>query len=192
MTDSAVPWARQTFGDLAEPLATAIVKSLTRAHERARSGHDGVHTQTLEAYGHGLYAAQFEELMAGLEGLAGATSVRLHARTVMVVADHLIYPFRYASKDLPVTAARLKKKDGLRAELIREFGPEPMQGELDLGLEEFENHESHRGLAQIPPGTSLVIVAYACSMSEGILRLEWGVADLRPDRYLQWHRHEAM
>jgi hypothetical protein len=190
MPDSAVPWARDTFGDLTEPLGAAVTKSLTRAHERARSGHDGVHTQTLEAYGHGLYAAQFEELMAGLEHFAEATPVRLHARTVMVVANHLIYPFRYANKDLPVTAARLKKKDGLRAELIRELGPEPMQGELDLGLGEFE--EPHRGLAQIPPGTSLVIVAYACSMSDGIMRLEWGIADLRPDRYLQWHRHEPL
>jgi hypothetical protein len=81
---------------------------------------------------------------------------------------------------------------GLRADLIREFGPEPMQGELDLGLDEFEDHEAHRDLAQIPPDASLVIVAYACSMTAGIMRLEWGIADLRPDRYLQWHRHEPL
>lgn len=192
MTDSATPWARETFGDLAEPLAAAVVKALTRAHERARSGHDGVHTQTLEAYGHGLHAAQFEELTAGLEHFADATPVRLRARTVMVVADYLIYPFRYASKDDPVTTARLKKKDGLLAKLIRGFGPEPMQGELDLGLEDFEEHEVYRGLTQIPPDTSLAIVAYACSMTAGIMRLEWGIADLRPDRYLQWHRHEPL
>jgi hypothetical protein len=192
MTDSATPWARETFGDLAEPLAAAIVKSLTRAHERARSGQDGVHTQTLEAYGHGLHAAQYEELVASLEDFPEATPVRLHARTVMVVANHVIYPIRYASKDVPVTTARLKKKVGLRADLIREFGPEPMQGELDLGLDEFEDHEAHRDLAQIPPGASLVIVAYACSMTAGIMRLEWGIADLRPDRYLQWHRHEPL
>ncbi|NLU75125.1 hypothetical protein HCC61_21040 [Streptomyces sp. HNM0575] len=151
-----------------------------------------MHTQTLEAYGHGLHAAQYEELAAGLEGFAEATPVRLRARTVMVVADHLIYPFRYPDRDLPVTAARLKKKDRLRAELIRELGPKPMQGELDLGLEEFENHEVHQGLAHVPRDVSLVIVAYACSMTAGIMRLEWGIADLRPDRYLQWHRHEPL
>lgn len=192
MTGPAGSWAREAFGDHARDLAAAVGKSLNRAHERARSGQDGVHTQTFEAYGHGLYAAQFEELEDGLRDFEHAGPVRLHARTVMLVAGHLIYPFRYADRDLPVTAARLKKAEGLRADLIRMFGPEdPLQGELDLGLAEF-TPEPHRGLARIPAGTSLVLVACACSMSEGVLRSEWGRADLGPDRYLQWHCHEPL
>ena len=189
MTDSAVPWD-------ARPSATLLGRwpppssRASHAHTSGRGAATTACTHRRWRRTDTDYAAQFEELLAGREHFAQATPVRLHARTAMVIANHLIYPFRYANKDLPVTAARLKKKDGLRAELIRELGPEPMQGELDLGLDEFE--EAHRGLAQIPTGTSLVIVAYACSMSEGIMRLEWGVADLRPDRYLQWHRHEPL
>lgn len=192
MATSTTPWARRTFGDLAEPLATAIPACLVRAHQRARSGHDGVHTQTLEVYGHGLHAAQYEELVAGLENLPGVTPVRLQARTVMIAANHVIFPIRYANTNVPVTAARLRRAHGLRADLIREYGPEPMQQELDLGLEEDKKGEVHRDLGHIPPNAGLVIVAYACSMTQGVMRLEWGIAELRPDRYLQWHRHEPL
>ncbi|MEU0988990.1 hypothetical protein [Streptomyces sp. NPDC005953] len=190
---SSTPWARKTFGDLAGPLALAVPACLVRAHDRARSGHQGVHTQTLEAYGHGLHAVQYEELAAGLEHLPGATAVRLQARTVMIVSGQVIYPIRYAKTDVPVTAARLRRASGLRADLIRQHGPEPRQGELDLGLDEGTDGEVHPDLAQLPPDVGLVLVAYACSMSRGVIRLEWGSAELsREDRYLIWHHHEPL
>ncbi|MEU9195847.1 hypothetical protein [Streptomyces hundungensis] len=170
---------------------TEIVPAcLQRAHERARHGHEGVQTQSLEAYGHGLHAAQYEELATGLTPLSGASAVRLQARTVMVVADQVIYPIRYAKQDVPVTAARLKKATGFRAELIRRHGPEPLQQELDLGLGE---PEPHPDLGQLPSDIGLVLVAYACSMERGILRMEWGSAELRrEDRHLVWHHHESL
>src|SRR5699024_3200148 len=59
-------WAEETFGEAAKALTEAVPACLARAHERARDGHQGVHTQTLEAYGHGLYAVQYEELATGL------------------------------------------------------------------------------------------------------------------------------
>lgn len=80
------PWARAMFGDLAERLTEVIPTCLVRAHERARDGHKGVHTQTLEAYGHGLHAVQYEELAAGLEDVPGASAVRLQGRTVLCPA----------------------------------------------------------------------------------------------------------
>jgi hypothetical protein len=56
-------------GSEAQADATYIPACLVRAHERARTGHEGVHTQTLEAYGHGLYAVQYEELASGIAEL---------------------------------------------------------------------------------------------------------------------------
>lgn len=189
---SSTPWALRTFGALAEPLAAAIPAALTRAHTRARSGHQGVHTQTLEAYGHGLHAVQYEELTAGLEHLTGTVAVRLQGRTVMIVANQVIYPIRYAKTDVPVTAARLRRSSGLRADLIRHHGPDSLQGELDLGLPE-EDEPAHPDLGQLPPDVGLVLVAYACSMDRGVIRLEWGSAELRrADRYLIWHHHEPL
>ncbi|MFF4653015.1 hypothetical protein [Streptomyces sp. NPDC001380] len=184
-------WAHQTFGDLADPLARAIPECLIRAHARAKDGHQGVHTQTLEAYGHGLYAAQFEELASGLGDLPGAVPVRLLARTVIVARGNILYPIRYAKRDVPVTAARLKRAAGLQADLIRRHGPEPMQGELDLGLEE-QQEEICSDLNQLDPDAGLVLLAYACSMDQGVMRLEWGAAELRRDRYLGWHQHELL
>lgn len=190
---SVTPWAKETFGNAAQLLVDAIPACLVRAHERARSGHQGVHTQTLEAYGHGLHAVQYEELAADLEHLPNATAVRLQSRTIMIVSGNVVYPIRYAKTNVPVTAARLRRATGLRADLIRRHGPEPMQGELDLGLDEVEKQDAHRDLGQLPPDVGLVLVAYACSMGGGVMRAEWGSAELRrEDRYLIWHYHEPL
>lgn len=186
-------WSRSVFGELGELLSKLIPECIVRAHERARDGHRGVGTQTLEAYGHGLHASQYEELAAGLADLPGATAVRLQARTVMVVAGQVLYPIRYAKRDVPVTVARLRRAVGLRADLIRRHGPEPMQEELDLGLEQLQGQELHTDLSQIDPNAGLVLLAYACAMETGVLRLEWGDAELRRgDRYLLWHHHEPL
>ncbi|MFD7609559.1 hypothetical protein [Streptomyces sp. NPDC059828] len=190
---SASEWARETFGDAAGELVDLIPACLLRAHTRARSGHEGVHTQTLEAYGHGLYAVQYEELAAGLGALADSTPVRLQGRTMVIIADHVIYPIRYAKKNVPVTAARLRRATGFRAELIRRHGPEPMQQMFDLGMDEPEESEAHPDLGLLPEDIRLVLVAYACSMDQGVMRVEWGSAELRrEDRYLIWHHHEPL
>lgn len=190
---SVTPWAKDTFGTLADQLAEKIAAGLLEAHDRARHGHEGVHTQTLEAYGHGLHAAQYETLTARLAPLEGAVARRLQGRTVMVIGGNVIYPIRYAKKDVPVTAARLRKAAGFRADLIRRHGPEPMQQTLDLGLEELDEHHVHPDLALLPPELRLIIVAYACSMQQGVMRAEWGSAELRrEDRYLIWHHHEPL
>lgn len=186
-------WAEKTFGDVASQLAGLIPASLVRAHDRARSGHEGVQTQTLEAYGHGLYAAQYEELELSLASLPAAAPVRLQGRTLMTLDNHVIYPFRYAKKDVPVTTARLRRATGFRAELIRRHGPEPMQQAFDLGLDELDEQEPHPDLALLSEGVKLVLVAYACSMAQGVMRIEWGSAELRrEDRYLIWHHHEPL
>ncbi|MEU9773722.1 MULTISPECIES: hypothetical protein [unclassified Streptomyces] len=186
-------WSEKTFGDAAGPLTELIPSSLVRAHARARSGHEGVQTQTLEAYGHGLYAAQFEELEAGLASLPAATPIRLQGRTLMFLGGHVIYPLRYAKRDVPVTAARLRSATGFRAELFRRHGPEPMQQAFDLGLNDLVEQDPHPDLALLSEDAKLVLVAYACSMALGVMRIEWGSAELRrEDRYLIWHHHEPL
>lgn len=192
-TGAGSSWSRSVFGELVVPLSKLIPECIVRAHERARDGHQGVRTQTLEAYGHGLHASQYEELALGLADLPGAAQVRLQARTVMVVAGQVLYPLRYSKRDVPVTVARLRRAVGLRADLIRRHGPEPMQGELDLGLEDLQEHELHSDLSQLGSDIGLVLIAYACAMDTGVMRLEWGDAELRRgDRHLLWHHHEPL
>lgn len=191
---AGLTWSQTVFGELAAPLSKLIPECIARARERARDGHQGVRTQTLEAYGHGLHASQYEELATGLADLPSATPVRLQARTVMVVADQVLYPIRYSKRDVPVTVARLRRAVGFRAELILRHGPEPMQGELDLGLEGLtEKQDYNNDLNQLDPDLGLVLLAYACAMDTGVMRLEWGDAELRRgDRHLLWHHHEIL
>ncbi|MFG3096278.1 hypothetical protein [Streptomyces sp. NPDC048202] len=188
---SASEWARETFGDLAGELADILPACLVRAHERARTGHEGVHTQTLEAYGHGLYAVQYEELVSGMAGLGEA--VRLQGRTMMLVRGQLIYPLRYAKRNVPVTTARLRRATGFRADLIRRHGPTPRQQILDLDWGDLDDSELHPDLETLPDDVQLVLVPYACSMERGVMHIEWGSAELRrEDRYLIWHQHEPL
>lgn len=188
-----VSWTEKAFGEAAGQVASLIPASLVRAHARARSAHEGVHTQTLEAYGHGLYAAQYEELAASLSQLPDAAPIRLQGRTLMILREHLIYPYCYAKKDIPVTAARLRRTTGFRADLIRRNGPEPMQQAFDLGLDDLDDPEPHPDLTLVPEEVKLVLVAYACSMAQGVMRIEWGFAELRrEDRYLIWHHHTPL
>jgi len=38
-----------------------------------------------------------------------------------------------------------------------------------------------------------VLLAYACSMEQGVMRAEWGIAELRHgDRDLIWHDHDPL
>ncbi|POX41347.1 hypothetical protein C3486_10125 [Streptomyces sp. Ru73] len=188
---SVSQWAQNTFGDVAGNLVDIIPACLARAHDRARNGQEGVHTQTLEAYGHGLHAVQYEELATGLAPYGD--SLRLQGRTIMLVRNHLVYPIRYAKQNVPVTAARLRRARGFRADLIRRHGPEPMQQSFDLGLDELDDTELSPDLGLIPAGVRLVLIAYACSMERGVVRVEWGSAELRrEDRFLIWHHHEAL
>ncbi|MFD7884309.1 hypothetical protein ACFV3N_17945 [Streptomyces bauhiniae] len=188
---SASEWARVTFGDIAGELADIIPACLNRAHERARTGHEGVHTQTLEAYGHGLYAVQYEELVSGMAGLG--EPVRLQGRTMMLVRGQLIYPLRYAKRNVPVTTARLRRATGFRADLIRRHGAPSRQQMLDLDWGDLDDSEVHRDLEMLPDDVQLVLVPYACSMEQGVMHVEWGSAELRrEDRYLIWHQHEPL
>ncbi|WP_399087224.1 hypothetical protein ACGH2B_10165 [Streptomyces sp. BBFR2] len=189
--DSVSGWARGIFGEVAGAVAKAVPACLRRAHERARNGQEGVHTQTLEAYGHGLHAVQYEELAAALAPYGDP--VRLQGRTLMLVSGHLLYPLRYAAKDVPVTAARLRSATGFRAELIRRHGPEPQQLALDLALGPEPVPDVPPDLALLPEDVRLVLIAYACSLERGVMRAEWGDAELRrEDRYLVWHHHEPL
>ncbi|GHB23871.1 hypothetical protein GCM10010377_12160 [Streptomyces viridiviolaceus] len=69
--------------------------------------------------------------------------MRLQGRTLMLVHGHLIYPLRYAKKDVPVTAARLRRATGFRADLIRRHGPPPRQQAFDLDWGELDGSEVH-------------------------------------------------
>ncbi|MFJ5142559.1 hypothetical protein [Streptomyces sp. NPDC088707] len=58
----------------------------------------------------------------------------------MILGDHVIYPLRYAKKDVPVTAARLRRATGFRADPIRRH--------FDMGLDELDEQELYTHVVQ--------------------------------------------
>jgi len=69
----------------------------------------------------------------------------------------VLYLIRYAKRDVRVTVTRLRRAAGLSADPIRRHGPEPRQGELDLGLEELQEQEFHKDLSQLDPDAGLIL-----------------------------------
>lgn len=188
---SVSQWAKDTFGELTCKLADIIPTCLISAHDRARDCHEAVRTQTLEAYGNGLYAAQYEVLAEGLTPYG--EPLLLRGRKVMLVKGRLLYPLCYAKRDVPVTAVRLRSSYGLRAELIRELAPTPMQQELELGLDELRGSKTIPEILKHPGVEGLVLLPYACSMQRGVMRAEWGTAELpHGSRELIWHGHDPL
>ncbi|WSA80016.1 hypothetical protein OG930_32975 [Streptomyces sp. NBC_01799] len=61
-------------------------------------------------------------------------------------------------KNVPVTAARLRRTIGFRADLIRRHGPEPIQRAFDLDFDEFDAPETHPDLNLLPEDVRLVLV----------------------------------
>ncbi|WP_079170462.1 hypothetical protein [Mangrovactinospora gilvigrisea] len=160
-----------------------IPTAICNAHQRAASGHAGVATATLEAYGCGLHAAQFEELAAALEPLPGAQPRSVRGRAVIVLDRHAFYPMRVGN-----VGKTNGRPSPFRVEFTRRYGPEPLQEPLEGMPETPEEIALREGVGVLPEDTRLVLVAYVCALQTGLTELRWGRAELDKAGTITWHR----
>ncbi|MEY9839743.1 hypothetical protein [Streptacidiphilus sp. EB103A] len=185
----ASKWAQATFGQEAAQLVQVIPRALHSAHERAKTAHLGVQTVTLEAYGHGLHAAQYESLAGALAEVAGTSTIRLNGRDIVLLKDQAFYPLR-----MPKRGGHLKRVSALRRRLFDRHGPDPAQEALDLVWEEGgpDLEEIREGASDLPDNIQLIVLAYVCTVETGLVELRWGHAELLDDGSLRWHDSEVM
>jgi hypothetical protein len=184
----ASEWATATFGQEADQLVEIIPLALLAAHNRARQGQLGVRTATLEAYGHGLHAAQYESLAESMAAIPGTSGIKLNGRDIVLLKQHAFYPLR-----MPRRSGHLKRISSLRRRLFDRYGPDPLQGELEWEWEgQADMEEIQAGVSGLPDDVRLVVLAYVCTMDLGLTELRWGHAELLDDGSLRWHDSESL
>lgn len=107
---------------------------------------------------------------------------------LMLIGKGLIYPFLYARTTSDVRTARIPNESRLVKELFT-FAPEPAEEQGLFDIDDLEADagvvEPRGGLATVPPGARLILVPFACNVSE-LLDAYWGIAALGTDRRLEW------
>ena len=199
----ASAWARERFGDAAEPLRELVPQALQAAHQRAVNSQDGLATATNEPYGL-IWIVQHLELVAHLKGLEGARVFKPKGARyeLVMVGNVVLYPWRYSDgTNVPLRHARFKNLSGVRRSLLAlaetaEDAPEQMTLETasvpDEQLEA-ERAQALEDLRELTAQVRVVFVAYASNPYGGILDIKWGDATLADeDGHLDWSYDEPL
>lgn len=186
-------WARQCFGKNAARLTDAVPERLTRAHLRARAGFKAAGLgRPGAAYGHTLADAVREELAEEARELGGLVRT-LRGRNYAVINDHVLFPFKYDSRPVPVDRARMKEPSDVRRRLYGAHGP----GEQDTifpvdGYATEEYDRLHEAFEELGRTAKLVSVLFTCDPEYGVHAIHWGEARLEIDGTFAWTYREEL
>ncbi|SDL50075.1 hypothetical protein [Nonomuraea jiangxiensis] len=191
-------WAHDTFGQRAPAIRQAVAEALSVALENARDAQRMAQTDHLHPFGFTLMSRKFEALAEAFEDMGDVRIVKpAGSQHELVVLDgRLLFPFRYAKdRSLSVMSARIGdgRPSALVQALFNRFGPEPRMRQLALQGIAPQAVPIAEALGDLPEGTSLVLIAYACNAHAGLLDAWWGEAELL-DRTgsLRWHHCEEI
>ncbi|MBL1067817.1 hypothetical protein [Streptomyces sp. 7-21] len=187
-------WAVQRFGRLAGQLTAAVPVQLVRAHVRARAVHMEARLKKRSPYGSTLAEAVRENLAETAREL-GETVRDVRGYEYAVINDHALFPFKYASRPRPLSAARLPSNASpTRRRLLWGHGPSPQEGlfELDDDLTTEEYVRLHDSFEELGASTRLVCVFFTAAPEDGIHAIYWGDARLEPDRTFTWPYSEPL
>ncbi|MGI5471881.1 hypothetical protein [Streptomyces sp. CA-132043] len=186
-------WARRCFGEAAAPLAAAVPERLLRAHERALAAHLGAGLKRRGPYGRTLLEAAREELAEGAQALGGDAR-ELHGYTYAVLNDHVLFPYKYADRPLPLGRARMPHASVTRQRLYHAHGPEGQEGlfPLDEELTSEDYEQLHEAFEELGRTARLVSVFFTADPEGGIHAVHWGSARLEPDHTFAWDHSEQL
>jgi hypothetical protein len=186
-------WAQDTFGQRAGMIRQGVAEALSVATENAQDAQKMAQTDHLHPFGFTLMSRKFEALAEAFEDVGDVRVVRPGGsqHELVLLDGKLLFPFRYAKdRSLSVMSARIGegKPSVLTRALFDKFGPEPTMRQLALHDVAPEIAPVAEALTDLPEGTSLVLIAYACNAHAGLLDVWWGQAELL-DRAgsLRWH-----
>ncbi|OEV13155.1 hypothetical protein [Streptomyces nanshensis] len=184
------PWVAEVFGKQALAIRVGLGQALRNMQANALAAHEQAESRTNHTYGSARWQGQFERLQEELQDLPGATPVKPYnfPFELMLIGKGLLYPFQYSKTASDVRTARIPSESQLVKELFT-FAPAPAhtQGAFDFDdfIEGTMSAEPRGGLANVPSGTHLILVPFACNVSE-LLEAHWGIAALGEGRRLQW------
>ncbi|KAB8161815.1 hypothetical protein FH609_020245 [Streptomyces sp. 3MP-14] len=183
------PWAANVLGKAAPLVQVGLGQALRNMQANAQAAHEQSDSQTKHTFGMSRWENQFQRVQDELKDLPDATAVRPYRFPfdLMLVGRGLIYPYKYAETTVDVRKARGPKESELIRELFS-FAPPTrhVQDALDIDWDvSAPQPEPRGGLANLPEGTRLILVPFACNASE-LLAAFWGIAALGTERHLEW------
>lgn len=188
-------WATDTF-DHADTLRDRIPAALSKAHSRARAGHDATNSGSLRIFGTALWEFQNVELVSAVSSMATARAVKFGGYELPVVENCVLFPLRYSDRaGVSVERARLPMPVSTQRERL--FGvhapdverPDPF---LDESWADLDLPSEYEAFPQLNADVELIVIAYACSLEAGILNVEWGRAQHLGNGELLWGEHSPL
>lgn len=188
-------WARARFGDRAHQVSQGVAEAMLQAVNDAQNAQGISGSKTRYTFGGALLSRKHERLVDAFRDMEAVQFVPVpgSAFQFVVINGCLLLPFRYAhDATVPITEARISHRhvsarlQAIFAKLTRPTYQQEMlfTGDSD---EESELAALSPALDQLPAGTRLVLVAFACNDQAGLLNLWWGEGELA-DEYgrLRW------
>ncbi|MFE0377889.1 hypothetical protein ACFW1M_20395 [Streptomyces inhibens] len=182
-------WAADVFGKPAPLVQLGLGQALRNMQANAQAAHEQSDSRTKHTFGMSRWENSFQRVQDELKDLPGAATVKPYRFPfdLTLVGRGLIYPYKYAETTTDVRTARGPKESALIRELFS-FAPPPRhtQDALDADWGISNPQPEPRGaLANLPEGTRLILVPFACNASE-LLAVYWGIAALGAERHLEW------
>jgi hypothetical protein len=201
MTDepSVSGWAQARFGDHEQEVREAIAGALQEAVNDAQNAHAAGRSGRRFTFGWALYSRKHERLTATLEAIDGLqfklVKPKGSAFPLAFVNGCLLLPFRYATDaKTSIWEARVTQKhvsDTMHALFGKFTQAQYLQGALfadDPVAEEEESDILGTALQELPDGTRLVLIAFACNEQAGLLNAWWGEGELSDTQgHVRWH-----
>lgn len=188
-------WARERLGDRAPHVRDAVVQALQAALIDAQDAQKVGKSNLLYPFGWTLAVRRYERITEALADMDGVELIKPPGSPhhLVLFNGNLLYPFRYAKDgNVPLQQARVtdRQVSGLTAELFQRFGPEASQQALPLTL--FDDDEAsldtlRPALAELPPDTRLILIAFAANDRVGLINARWGEAELLDGKgHVRW------
>ncbi|MGW6057543.1 hypothetical protein [Streptomyces sp. NPDC055189] len=116
----------------------------------------------------------------------------LRGKDYAVINDHVLFPFKYDSRPVPVEQARMKDASEVRRRLFGAHGPEEQDAIFPADEYTTEEYDRlHEAFEELGRTAKLVSVFFTCDPENGVHAIHWGEARLEPDGTFSWdHREE--
>ena len=197
---SDATWVRDSLGEAAPDLRTAVLRAIPRAHEDAVAAQVASGTPKRDPYGHTMKNRQHECLVKAGRAVTGVEVFHPHGASFdllrVTATGAVLFPWRYA------TSARVARRDakmrpsGFRRGLLA-TGEPTAQLTLEhaaLSEDELEAHlaEQEAVARELRRFATVVTIGYASNPSS-LIDLGWGVVELLDDRgSVDWPHWEPL
>jgi hypothetical protein len=197
---SVATWLRDSLGETATELRSAVLVAIPRAHEDAAAAQAASGTRKRDPYGHTMKNRQHECLVEAGRSVSGVEVFQPRGASFELLrltsTKTVLFPWRYATSTRVARVDAKMRTSSFRRDLLS-MGESTAQLTLEhagLDDEELEAHlaEQEAVVQELRRYATVVTVGYA-SNPTGLLDLGWGVAELLDDKgSVDWTDWESL